>query len=219
MRAGATRQFWTAAEDAIIRAQYPHLRAERLVALLPRRSLASIYKRAKKLGVEKAPSFLVSRESGRLDGTLGAAYRFKPGQAPWSKGKRIGSRGRSSETQFKPGVRQGVAERLYKPIGAERISRDGYLERKVNDDRPFYRRWRAVHLLLWEAAHGPVPGGHALTFVNGDRTDIRLENLALIPRGALMRRNTVHNYPQPIPQLLQLKGALVRKINRRSQPA
>ena len=120
------------------------------------------------------------------------------------------------ETQFKKGVRQGVAVRLYKPIGTERISKDGYLERKVNDGLPLQARWRAVHLVVWEALHGPVPAGHAVAFKNGDRTDIRPENLELIHRRALMARNTVHNLPKPLAQTVQLLGALRRQINRKA---
>jgi len=118
------------------------------------------------------------------------------------------------ETQFRTGERHGVAARRYCPIGTERLSKDGYLERKVSDGQPFHRRWRFVHVLVWEAAHGPVPAGHAIVFVNGDKTDIRLENLQLVTRADLMRHNSVHNYPAPIPQLVQLRGALNRKINR-----
>lgn len=121
------------------------------------------------------------------------------------------------ETQFKKGVRQGVAVKLYKPIGTERLSKDGYLERKVNDDLPLQARWRAVHLVEWERVNGPIPPGHALVFRNGDKTDIRPDNLELITRRALMKRNSVHNLPQPLAQTVQLLGALNRQIRRRAK--
>ncbi|CAB4192264.1 HNH nuclease [uncultured Caudovirales phage] len=118
------------------------------------------------------------------------------------------------DTQFQPGVRQGVAERLYKPIGAERISKDGYRERKINDDMPRQARWRAVHLVEWEAVHGRVPKGYALTFQNGDKRDIRLDNLVLVSRADLMRRNTIHHLPAPLVETIQLLGRLKRRIQR-----
>jgi len=121
------------------------------------------------------------------------------------------------ETQFKKGVRQGVAVRLYKPIGTERISKDGYLERKVNDNLPLQARWRSVHLLVWEAANGPLPKGHAIAFKNGDKRDIRLDNLECITRAQLMLRNTIHNLPTPLAQTIQVLGALRRKINRKAR--
>jgi hypothetical protein len=121
------------------------------------------------------------------------------------------------ETQFKRGERRGVAVRLYKPIGSERISKDGYLERKVNDGLPLQKRWRAVHLILWESVNGPLPRGHAVAFKNGDKADIRIDNLELITRRELMARNTVHNLPKPVAQAVQLLGALRRQINRRTR--
>jgi hypothetical protein len=79
-----------------------------------------------------------------------------------------------------------------------------------------------VHLLVWEAANGPVPPGHAITFLPGRRTTdaslITLDALQLVSRAELMRRNSHHtNYPKEVSQLIQLKGALNRKINRRNQ--
>lgn len=71
--------------------------------------------------------------------------------------------------------------------------------------------------MLWEAAHGPVPAGHALAFVNGDKTDIRLDNLECISRRELMARNTVHNYPPELRQIIRLKGAITKRIATRSR--
>lgn len=172
------------------------------------------------LGVKKSAAYLASPEACRLrrGDNVGAAYRFTPGHVPANKGLRRPGwfRGRMKETQFRKGERRGAAVELWKPIGTERISKDGYLERKVNDDLPRQRRWRAVHLLLWESTHGPVPKGHAIAFKNGDRTDIRLDNLECISRRELMSRNTVHNLPKPLAGAVQLLGALNRQIRRRA---
>jgi len=109
---------------------------------------------------------------------------------------------------------------------ADWATQDGYLERKVTDDPSFVpnRRWVSVHRLVWEAAHGPVPQGHAVVFLPGRRTadlaSITLDGLELVSRAELMRRNSYHTrYPKEVAQLIQLKGALNRKINRRSRQA
>ena len=78
---------------------------------------------------------------------------------PWTKGRKLPFNEASARTQFKPGVRQGRATALYKPIGSERISGEGYVERKIHDGMPMQSRWRAVHLLRWEQAHGPCRTG------------------------------------------------------------
>jgi hypothetical protein len=76
--------------------------------------------------------------------------------------------------------------------------------------------WKPEHVLIWMAAHGPIPPGHALAFKNRDRQDIRLENLEQISRRELMARNSVHNLPKPIVHAIQLIGAVNRQIRRRT---
>lgn len=202
----------------MLREQYPHMQTKVIAAMLDR-SLSTVYQTAARLGLAKAPEYLSTPAAGRLrpGDRRGMAFRFLPGMVPANKGlRRPGwAPGRMRETQFKPGERRGVAVRLYKPIGTLRVTKDGYLSRKVNDGMPLQRRWRLEHLIVWEAANGPVPKGHAVSFINGDRKDVRLENLRLVTRASLMRRNTIHNYPQPIPKLVQLRGAVQRQINRR----
>jgi hypothetical protein len=216
----AGKRLWTAEDVARFVARYPHESTLTLAREL-RRSVRALYVRAKQLGLTKTAEYRASPAACRFrrGGNVGAAFRFKKGHVTWNKGlRRPGyAPGRMRETQFKKGERRGVAVRLYKPIGTERISKDGYLERKTNDDLPLQARWRAVHLLLWEAAYGPVRKGHAIAFRNGDKRDIRLDNLECISRRELMARNTVHNLPKPLAETIQLLGALKRQIQRRTK--
>lgn len=210
------RTYWTDDQLALLRELYPDTRTTDLIDIIGRDE-KSIYQKAHALGIRKSAAFLASPASGRTNGRQGIGTRFTKGQTSWNKGKSCPTRGRSAETQFKKGVRQGVAVKLYQPIGAERISKDGYLERKINDDLPLQKRWRAVHLVMWEAANGPLPKGHAICFKDGNKANLTLDNFELISRADLMRRNTLHNYPKEIAQLIQLRGAINRKINNRSK--
>lgn len=90
---------------------------------------------------------------------------------------------------FQKGVRQGVAQRMYKAIGTERITHEGYIERKINDDLPFKNRWKSVQRIEWEAVHGPVPAGHTLKCLDGNKTNTSPANWACIPRAMLPRLN------------------------------
>lgn len=119
---------------------------------------------------------------------------FQPGQAPPNKGRRCppgvgGHHPNARRTQFKKGHgRSGVAVKLYKPIGTERLSKNGYRERKIHDGMPLQSRWRAVHLIEWEAANGPIPPGHCLK-CRGDKLDTDPSNWMLIPRALLPALN------------------------------
>lgn len=178
-----------------------------------------VYSKANLLGLKKSEAYLASPAACRLrkgDG-VGAATRFKPGQHSWNKGMKGLNLG-GIETQFKPGHRGGKAAELYQPIGTERISKDGYVQRKINDDMPLQRRWRGVHIINWEAVNGPLPKGHALVFKDGNKQNTAVENLELLSRAELMRRNSYHtNYPKEVAQLVQLRGAITRQINKRSK--
>lgn len=49
--------------------------------------------------------------------------------------------------------------------------------------------WIQKHVLLWEQANGPIPKGHCLIFLDGNRSNIALDNLELISRSTLLTLN------------------------------
>ncbi len=214
------RRPWRCEDDGLLRDLYPNTPTVEVARRL-KRTVAAVYGRADKLGLNKSPAYLASPAACRLrrGDRVGARFQFQKGHVPANKGlRRPGwGPGRMKETQFRKGERRGFAVRLYKPIGTERVSKDGYLERKINDGLPLQARWRAVHLVVWEAAHGRIPRGHAVVFKNGDKRDVRLDNLECITRRELMARNTVHRLPKPLAESIQLIGALRRKINRKAR--
>lgn len=223
------RRFWTPEELQTVRELYPDTRTADLAAKLDR-SLTTVYQVAFKLGLHKSEAFLASPASGRTTGKQGTGTRFEKGHVPANIGlRRPGfAPGRMAETQFKKGCMRGAAQRKWKPVGTERMSKDGYLERKVHDsdnehlpsgeaNRLRARRWRAVHILVWEEVNGPLPEGFAVTFINRDRKDTRLENLELISRADLARRNSIHNLPAELKGAIRTLGALKRRIRRREK--
>lgn len=122
----------------------------------------------------------------------GRTGRMEKGNVPHNKGKpcpegRGGRHPNARKTQFKRGSRSGVAVKLYKPVGTERISKDGYIERKINDGKPEYKRWRMVQLIRWEEINGPVPDGYCLKCLDGNRQNTDPSNWEAIPRGVAVR--------------------------------
>ena len=208
------RRAWTPAEDDIMRAKYPTHSAHELAPLLNRQPKA-IWQRAYDLGIRKSRDWLAerARQANLREDHGGRAHRFQKGNVPWNRDTEFNAGGRSVETRYAPGNRSGMATVLWQPIGALRL-KDGYLERKVNDDFPIHRRWRGEHLVIWEAVNGPLPKGHAIVFKDGDRTHVALDNLELVSRRELMLRNTVHRWGEDIARVIQLKGAITRQLNK-----
>ncbi len=217
----AGKRLWSAEDDAVMATRYPH-EPTPVIATALRRTATAVYARAAVLGLSKSPEYLASPAACRLrrGDHVGAAFRFPKGHVPANKGlRRPGwGPGRMKHTQFRKGTRNGTAAEHYRPIGSTR-GIDGYVYRKVSaiPNVPYTVNWKPDHVLLWTSQQGPVPPGHVIVFRNGHKTDIQLENLECISRRELMARNTVHHLPAPLPETIQLLGALNRKIRRRTQ--
>lgn len=67
------------------------------------------------------------------------------------------------------------------PVGTE-VFRAGYMLVKVKDgpDLGQWDRWAFKHRLVWEEAHGPIPKGGHVIFLDGDHRNCELSNLALV---------------------------------------
>lgn len=226
----APRQEWTAAQLHTLRALYPDHSAESVAQAIGR-SVASVYNKAFTLGLRKSPGFLSSQASGRIQSDKQhqamVASRFKAGMTPWNKGVKgsSGTHPNTRATQFKKGEMSGAAQHNYVPIGSLRVSKDGYLERKMTDDPSIYpaRRWVAVHRLVWQEAHGPIPKGRIVRFLPGKKTaklqEITLDRLECITRGQNAVRNHPRNKHPELGRLVSLKGAITRQVNRINREA
>jgi len=93
------------------------------------------------------------------------------------------------------------------------------LKRKYGNDLYHYIRisksnWVPLHRHIWEQANGKINKGMNVAFKNGNIYDCRLDNLELVTDAVMMKRNSMHtNYPADLCQLIQLNGAMKRKIN------
>ncbi|MFK3970175.1 HNH endonuclease signature motif containing protein [Pseudomonas sp. NPDC087358] len=197
------RRFWTNREIEILTELYPDQQAAAIAQLLDR-PISAIHSKAKALGLKKSEAFLNGPLSGRLDGARGASTRFQKGVPSWSKGMSRPATGRSAETQFA----QGGVPHNHVPIGTEVMATDGYLKIKVAEPN----KWEWTHRRNWEAAHGPIPKGMALVFKVPDRTNCDIDNLELVTRSELMRRNSIQRYPSDVKGAIRLLGKLKRTI-------
>lgn len=76
--------------------------------------------------------------------------------------------------------RSGDKHRDWK--GGRSRDRYGYILILVAPEARKGHRYRAEHILVWEAAHGPLPKGYIVHHINHIKDDNRLENLEAMPR-------------------------------------
>lgn len=129
----------------------------------------------------------------RMGWRTGRTGWFEPGQTPHNRGKACapGTGGRhpnARATQF----RKGQEPHNTRHVGHRRLSKDGYVEVSVAETNPhtgYHRRYVQEHRWRWTKENGPVPEGHALKCLDGDKTNTDPSNWEVIPRGVLARLN------------------------------
>ncbi len=116
---------------------------------------------------------------------------WQKGHEPWNKGRKGVSYEGMKATQYK----KGSKAHNWVPIGSERITKDGYIQVKVQDGQ-LQKNWKGKHILVWEEHNGPVPPGHAVIFGDGNIRNFSPGNLLLVSRKQLARlnqRNLIQN--------------------------
>lgn len=120
----------------------------------------------------------------------GTKGHFSKGHVPANKGKKMSPEiyEKVKHTMFQ----KGHAPQNHRPVGSERVSRDGYIEIKVAEPN----KWKLKHRVLWEESRGKIPKGSILIFVDGNKQNVVLDNLRLIERGthAVMNHEGLCNY-------------------------
>ncbi len=210
-----TRRYWSADEEQRLRDLYPDTPMPELKAALNRTD-RQIYAKAGVMGLKRSDAYLASPHACRLrkGDQVGNKTRFKQGHQTWNKGMNYTAGGRSAETRFKAGHKPSN----WQPIGTERVTQDGYLERKITDTGCTRRDYQAVHRLVWIEHNGEIPAGHVVVFKDTlpKHENISIDRLELISRAELARRNTIHRYPPELKAAIKLVKRLERKIKDRN---
>lgn len=208
------RHKWTPAQDRRMVEAYPNTDTAELAAALGL-TTTQLYHRARKLKLRKSPEFMteLTRRAAENAVKNGTATRFQPGQKPWNKGIPFPSKGRAPETQFKP----KSLPHNYRPLGSERTSKEGYLQRKMTETGYPPKDWVPVHHLVWKESGNDIPKGHRVVFRDGNKRNFAIANLELVTVAEMMRRNSYHNYGPEVAAVVQLRGAITRQINKRKR--
>ena len=148
---------------------------------------------------------------------------FPKGHIPHNLGKTMPYHANRARTQFK----KGHLPHTTRYLGHERVSMDGYVEISIADTNPhtgYGRRYVLKHRYLWTQQHGPVPAGHCLKCLDGNRRNTDPSNWIPISRSLLpfLNGHRGPHYDQAAPAvkpailtLAQLKRARFLKTHAR----
>ncbi|MCK3859638.1 HNH endonuclease [Streptococcus suis] len=117
------------------------------------------------------------RNHGLKSGLTG---HFEKGRIPHNKGKKYPNMPPNSG-QFK----KGSKPINWVPVGTIRYTTDGYPKIKIAEPNI----WKQMHRKVWEEHYGPIPSGHAVVFLNGDKTNVDISNLACVNRSDIAQMN------------------------------
>ena len=167
-----------------------------------------VYRLRHRLGVNPATDGRFQKGS-----QIGAAYQFRPGHAPANKGKTWDESGLSEESRkrcAKGWFKQGQTPVNHLPIGTRRLRpKDGYIWQKTAEPN----RWTPAHRVIWEENHGPIPKGMCVTFLDGDRTNLRLDNLALISQKENRVLNNGRTYQRTDDAALSMTNIMTLRLS------
>lgn len=121
--------------------------------------------------------------------STGRTGYFQKGHVPFNKGKKMPKEvyKKCKRTMFKPGSLPATTD----PVGTEKKLSDGYVWVKVNDLRKVKKKvnWKMKHRLLYEKHYGEIPDGYVVIFLDGDKDNFAISNLAAVSRNELVRLN------------------------------
>lgn len=113
----------------------------------------------------------------------GLTGKFRKGQTPHNKGKKMPKEvyEKVKHTMFA----KGNVPPNHRPVGSERISKDGYIEVKVAEPN----KWRLKQRVVYEEAKGEIPEGCPIIFLDGNKRNFDIDNLKCITRSELLYLN------------------------------
>lgn len=201
------RTFWTAKEIKFITENYSDMNSKDIATIL-NRPLSGIYGKANTLGLYKSNEYIKNmlKFEGKKLAEFGKNYQFKKENIPYNYGKKMPAEiyEKCKRTMFKKGNKPTNTKKK----GDERKDVDGYTYVKIAD-----KNWQLKHRIIWESVNGSIPDDSIIIFKDKNIENFDINNLQMITKTENMLRNTIHQYPKPIQQVIKLKNKLKKKIN------
>ena len=189
---------WTQKEMDILTQMYPNTSTKELCKLLER-NIYAVYGQVFKMKLKKSPEYLKEHIYTIVPNKK---TQFTKGHKVWNKGLKLGGEFGGKATQFP----KGYKPHNWKPEGSIRTNVDGYQEIKVG------KKYVCMHRHLYVNHVGNVSNDEVIRFKDGDKTNLDLNNLEKISRKEHAIRNSVHNLPEQLKEVVKLKRTITKLI-------
>lgn len=136
----------------------------------------------------------------------GLTGRFEKGHKTWNKGTK--GLTTSNKTSFK----KGNIPHNYRPVGSERITKDGYIEIKIEDPN----KWQLKHRFVYENIYGDIPAGHNVMFADKNKRNFDKDNLILVSKGEglIMNNNNLISEDKELTKTGHLLSKVIDKTSK-----
>jgi HNH endonuclease len=203
------RTSFTKKQSDFINDNYLEIPIKTIAAIL-NKSSTGVSKRLKQLGLVIPPELALKRKESGF---------FVKGQIPVNKGKKqtefmtAEAIEKTKATRFQKGqIPKNALSDFEEVIRVDkRSSNRQYILIKL-PERP---KLVYKHIYIWEQYTGKkLEPGFNIVFKDGDTLNILPDNLECISDKELMQRNTYHQYPKEITDLIHIKASITRQINK-----
>lgn len=195
-----TEILFSSEEISYINLHYPDESTQKIADHLGR-SLLSIYRMARKIGLEKSEAYKQSAASGRIQkgSDFGKDFWFKKGLVPATKGKK------QLEYMSAEAIERTKATRFQKGGLPRNTKEDGHISiRKMNGSNLYYK-WIRVAVKEWELLM-------LVAFKDNNQLNCEPENLYLETVEQHMARNTIMRFDPQLREVIRLMAKYNRKI-------
>lgn len=180
------------------------------------RELTTLYN--KKFNMNLTESAIANRKNKLKlqSGIIGG--QFEKGHIPANKGKKGSMSPEQYEKCKATMFKKGSIPPNRRPIGSERVTKDGYLKVKVQDGH-LNKNWVLKHRYIYEQAYGKIPAGHKVIFADGNIRNFDLDNLILISDAEelIMNRNSLFKSDKELTKAGVTVAKVLHQVNKRKK--
>jgi Mor family transcriptional regulator len=189
---------WTQKDIDTLTELYPNTSTKELCKLLDRK-ISGVYGQVCKMQLKKSPEYLKEHVHTIKPSVQ---HQFAKGHKVWNKGVKLGEDFGGKATQFP----KGHKPHNWKPEGSIRTNVDGYKEIKVG------KKYVLLHRHIYVSEIGEIQNDEVIRFKDGNKSNLDLNNLEKISREEHAIRNSVHNLPEDIKEVVKLKRTITKLI-------